>query len=291
MLPTSCSNVSASKISGNRAALRGLALACALAATLAGCARGPAGSPSAAMAKPAADYRNGWYHWSAPGEDVAAVARLYGRDPQLVAELNKTSVDKPLAAKSPIYVPPVEDREELKTIIHRVAADPSLIARTPPSMAPLAAKSAPAQPLAGREEASLPTDASYKPRRARAGSGGFVWPAQGEIMKKFSDEDRRPFRGVTIKTPVGSPVVAARAGKVIFSGELNGYGKMVIVDHGDGFVTCYGYNDKLLISGNQTVKDGQKIAVSGRPNENAQGQVFFQIRKTNQPVDPMDYLN
>ena len=85
-------------------------------------------------------------------------------------------------------------------------------------------------------------------------------------------------------------MAASRDGKVIYAGELRGYGKVVIVDHGDGFTSVYGYNSRLLVKSDQMVNAGDRIAEVGKPSRNARAQLFFQIRRRARPIDPLSFL-
>src|SRR4029079_1816600 len=81
-------------------------------------------------------------------------------------------------------------------------------------------------------------------RLPSAGSGvspsGFIWPVQGVLTSGFGPRWGRMHTGIDIAAPSGTPIHAAKAGEVIFTGWLGGYGNAVILDHGDGIATPYG---------------------------------------------------
>ena len=80
-------------------------------------------------------------------------------------------------------------------------------------------------------------------------------------------------------------------GKVLIAGVLPGYGKLVLIDHGDGFVTAYGYNEQVYVKEGDRVRVGQRIASVGRPSQGSRSRLFFQVRRNQIPVDPLKYLN
>lgn len=117
----------------------------------------------------------------------------------------------------------------------------------------------------------------------------FEWPVKGTVISNFSNESK----GIIIKIPKNTPVYAIDHGEVVFSGNMKGYGNLIIIDHLNGFFSIYGYNSKNLVKKGDTVKLKDKIAL-GDNKENAK--FYFELRtinpKTNEPesVDPLNYL-
>lgn len=89
----------------------------------------------------------------------------------------------------------------------------------------------------------------------------------------------------------GSPVVAVAAGSVIWSGPRDGYGNLVEIDHGHGFVTRYGHNSRNLVRVGQLVRKGQQIARMGSSGRSTGPHVHFEVLRENQPVNPLRYLH
>jgi len=117
-------------------------------------------------------------------------------------------------------------------------------------------------------------------------------PTQGVISSSFGlREDpisgtTKFHDGVDIAAPTGTPVKAAAAGRVIFSGSVAGYGNMVEVDHGDGMVTRYGHNSVNLVAAGDEVQAGQSIALVGSTGRSTGSHLHFEVRKAGKPVDP-----
>jgi murein DD-endopeptidase MepM/ murein hydrolase activator NlpD len=97
-------------------------------------------------------------------------------------------------------------------------------------------------------------------------------------------------QGVDIAAPAGTEVKAAAAGKVTFSGWLDGYGNVVDVDHGNGWVSRYGHNQENLARQGEQVEAGQAIALVGRSGRATGPHVHFELRKWGKPVNPELFL-
>ena len=115
------------------------------------------------------------------------------------------------------------------------------------------------------------------------------WPLKGRIINRFNDADRT-IKGIDIAGQVGQRIKAAAGGKVVYAGSgLVGLGNVIVLKHSDTYLTAYGYNDKLLFSEGENVKQGQEIAIIGIGLNN-QHMLHFEVRKNGKPVDPMGYL-
>jgi len=117
-------------------------------------------------------------------------------------------------------------------------------------------------------------------------------PASGVISSSFGfrrdpmDGAMRFHDGVDIAAPDGSPVKAAVAGKVTFSGIMADYGNMVEVDHGNGMVSRYGHNSANVVAVGDEVQAGQTIALVGSTGRSTGPHLHFEVRKAGRPVDP-----
>ncbi|MDI6600548.1 MAG: peptidoglycan DD-metalloendopeptidase family protein [Thermoanaerobacteraceae bacterium] len=128
--------------------------------------------------------------------------------------------------------------------------------------------------------------------------GVFAWPAPD--YTKISDpygwrvhpilKTEKMHTGVDMATPMGSRVLAAADGEVIFAGVYGGYGNAVIIDHGSGISTLYGHNSKLLVKVGDKVTKGQQIAKAGSTGLSTGSHLHFEVRKNGTPVDPMPYF-
>ncbi|MEM1381660.1 MAG: LysM peptidoglycan-binding domain-containing M23 family metallopeptidase [Pseudomonadota bacterium] len=117
----------------------------------------------------------------------------------------------------------------------------------------------------------------------------FDYPVSGPVVVKFGDVvNGKKSDGINITAPIGAPVRAAADGEVVYRGsELEGYGKLLLVKHDDGWVSAYAHTDAILVDKGDLVRQGQIIAKVGRSGTVDSPQVHFQLRKDLQPLDPI----
>jgi lipoprotein NlpD len=117
----------------------------------------------------------------------------------------------------------------------------------------------------------------------------WIWPIKGKIISSFSQTDVSR-KGINISSPVGKSVLASNNGTVVYSGDgLRGYGELIILKHANNLLSAYAHNSRRLVKEGDTVKQGQKIALSGKGID-GKGLLHFEIRKNGQPVNPVKYL-
>ncbi len=129
-----------------------------------------------------------------------------------------------------------------------------------------------------------------KKKSLMVATGSIGSPTRGRLTSRFGWRWGRKHEGIDIAARIGTPVQAADGGKVVFSGVRGGYGKFVIIDHGNGIKTCYGHNSKLLVSKGDRVYKGQKIAEVGSTGRSTGPHLHFEVRKNNVPVNPLNYV-
>lgn len=119
--------------------------------------------------------------------------------------------------------------------------------------------------------------------------GGVKWqtPTAGNIITPYS----AALKGVDVSGKLGQPVVAAAAGKVVYSGNgLKGYGNLIIIKHADSYLTAYSHNRVNLVQEGDSVKQGQKIAELGS-SESTKPMLHFELRKNGKPLNPSAIFN
>jgi murein DD-endopeptidase MepM/ murein hydrolase activator NlpD len=126
--------------------------------------------------------------------------------------------------------------------------------------------------------------------------GVFIWPLQGSISSYFGwrsdpvNGSNSFHQGLDISVPIGTEIRAASNGKVVKSGWISGFGKTIVIDHGEGIETLYGHNSSLLVSIGQKVSTGQIIARAGSTGKSTGSHLHFGVLDNDKPVDPMQYL-
>jgi septal ring factor EnvC (AmiA/AmiB activator) len=122
--------------------------------------------------------------------------------------------------------------------------------------------------------------------------GRLAWPLSGKIVTAFGavDDSGRRSSGFLLAAKPGTAVHAVSHGRVAFADWLRGYGLMIIVDHGDGYLSLYGCNETLLKDVGDWVNAGETIATSGSSGGQKTAGLYFELRAKGQAVDPKTWL-
>jgi septal ring factor EnvC (AmiA/AmiB activator) len=122
--------------------------------------------------------------------------------------------------------------------------------------------------------------------------GGLGWPVSGSLLARYGGRmpDGRTSTGVLIGAPAGTTVTAVADGTVVFSEWMTGYGLILILDHGNGYMSLYAHNDSLLKDSGDRVKRGDAVARVGTSGGQGQAALYFELRRNGQPVDPASWL-
>ncbi|RLA14327.1 MAG: hypothetical protein DRQ52_04490 [Gammaproteobacteria bacterium] len=119
--------------------------------------------------------------------------------------------------------------------------------------------------------------------------GALDWPAAGRIKHRFGQRKqgtRLSWQGVLIDTPNRSKVHAVHAGRVAFADWLRGFGLLIIIDHGDNYMTIYGHNQTIQRDSGDWVKQGEVIATAGNGRGETESGLYFEIRHKGKPTNP-----
>jgi murein DD-endopeptidase MepM/ murein hydrolase activator NlpD len=230
-------------------------------------------------------------HVVAPGETLHSIARLYRKPVMVLAKANNIAPDTMVRVGERIVIPGTATAmAEPAPAAPPVAAPPprgdaavgSIAAAESPHSARLATPG-PVEENSGAVKTAAPAD----------NQPSFRWPVRGRVIAAFGPKPNGvPNDGINVAVPEGTPVKAAEDGVVAYAGnELKGYGNLVLVRHGNGFVTAYAHASELMVKKGDPVKRGQVIAKSGETGSVTSPQLHFEIRKGATPVDPAQYLN
>ena len=200
----------------------------------------------------------GIFHVVQAGQTLWRIARAYGLDVETLATANAIPDPERLEIGQAIFVPGAHGAVDV-----------------PPFPAPI--PEFPGVPLPG-------------PAAPHAGDG-YLWPVRGEVLAPFGQKRRRSVhRGIDIRGRSGEEVVAARDGVVVFSGQQRGYGRVVVLEHGDGEQTLYAHNSKNLVTAGDCVERGVPVALVGRSGNATTEHVHFEVRRSGAPLDPLPLL-
>ena len=142
-----------------------------------------------------------------------------------------------------------------------------------------------------RVEVSLPPGKGFGQFR-----GKLALPVEGRILSLFGRNENPQFntftvqKGIEIEAPLGTEIRAVHAGRVLYSDWFKGYGKILIIDHGEGYYTLSGHASALLKNVGQEVRAGEVVALVGDTGSLKGPCLYFEIRQKGKPLDPLEWL-
>ena len=251
-------------------------------------ARGAAPPLPAATPVPTA----GWEgrHTLKAGESLYGIARQHGVSLAELQRVNGITEPTRLRAGAVLSVPGPAPTADLAPSRAQSGAPGSAgqprILNTP---APLNAPAAERKTAALSDRSSDATEAAAEPGST---AGRFRWPAHGRLIASFGNRpDGTHNDGINIAVPQGTEIHAAESGRVAYAGdELKGYGNLVLIRHGNGWVSAYAHADQILVKRDDVVRRGQVIAKAGKTGTVDQPQLHFELRQGAKPVDPLPHL-
>jgi len=140
--------------------------------------------------------------------------------------------------------------------------------------------------------AGVPRDPSFD-SRFRDFRGKLPLPTRGKFLAHFGEPKKSGnlrWKGVLLGGREGQDVISVARGRVAFADWLRGFGLLLILEHGDGYMTLYGYNQSLYTQVGDWVEAGQVIASLGNTGDVPEAGVYFEIRHQGQPRDPQQWL-
>lgn len=123
--------------------------------------------------------------------------------------------------------------------------------------------------------------------------GKLQLPVRGELVGRFGSprqDTGTPWRGLFIKSPLGQEVKAVAAGRVVFADWLRGFGNLMIVDHGESFMSLYGNTEALYKRVGEEIRGGDVIALAGNSGGNSETGLYFEMRYQSKPFDPLTWF-
>ena len=202
------------------------------------------------------------------GDTLAAIAFRFGIDYRELARING------IENEDKIY-----SGQILRTKGNPVSKPSSAVAkRKPVSKAASNSSSKPSsKPESDPAPKSVPTNFVWS------------WPYSGKLLAGFSSKEGGN-KGIDLSGKLGDPIKAAADGQIVYAGSgLLGYGNLVIISHGQDFLSAYAHNSRILVKENQQVKAGDVVAELGNTGATLP-MLHFEIRKDGKPVNPLGYL-
>jgi murein DD-endopeptidase MepM/ murein hydrolase activator NlpD len=198
-------------------------------------------------------------HAVAAGDTAFSLAMQYGVSWEQIATANNLDPQAPLKAGTNLLIP---------TLLNPPQMGVSKLEPAAPASAPPSAPSAPSGTKAPR----------------------FSWPVSGPIRRGYAT-GANYHDGLDIEAPKGAMVRAAAAGTVRFAGrEKDQFGNLVVIDHGDGWFTAYGFLSRITVKEGAKVAAGERIGLVGDTGLAKGNELHFEVRRDGKPVDPLDDL-
>lgn len=135
--------------------------------------------------------------------------------------------------------------------------------------------------------AQLGSDAAFEPFSEARGT--LAWPVDGDLTRRFGrprNRGKMRWQGVRLKAPAGTTVAAVYHGRVVYADWLRGAGLLLVIDHGEGYMSLYAHNESLLSEVGDWVSAGAPVATVGDSGGQSEAGLYFEIRKDGKPTDP-----
>lgn len=239
--------------------VRARALFVSLALILAACASNPGNG-------------QGVWHVVRPGENVYRIAQHYGATSKAVIRTNRIRDVREIQVGTRLWIPGGRSRP----------GAPAIGGVAPGVAVPRSGDKGLSSVLGGRGRRAPKSCESAKSEASLR----FAWPVEGRLNSGFGARRGRGHDGIDIGAKRGTPVRAAEAGRVIYSGRLGDYGNLVIVKHGGSWATVYAHNRKNRVRKDAFVERGDVIAEVGSTGNASGPHLHFEIRRSNAAIDP-----
>lgn len=187
---------------------------------------------------------------------------------------------------------------ELIDKLSKLIAARTAAAKRETSRSVTAPSSRPGKSGAGSSAGTTEIENNQLPQAAPAGSfarqkGELRLPVKGTVTNRFGSprQEGNNWKGLFIRSNMGNEVKAVAGGRVVFAEWMRGFGNLLIVDHGDSYLSIYGNNDALLKHVGDSIRGGDTVATVGNSGGNPESGLYFEIRHQGQPVDPLKWAS
>ena len=226
--------------------------------------------------------KNGMYYTVRKGETLSNIAEKYNVRVKDIVKVNELQ-SKKVKTGTKIFIENPDMSFAKKTEIKKIEKETLKLSKKS-----IKFKNAAKMAKAEREE--------IQEEIAESGGGSFKWPCSWKGVSSPYGSRLHPVlrryifhEGVDLKGRTGDPVYAAKSGVVTYSGWMSGYGKLIIIDHGNGYSTRYAHLSSISASKGESVERGSYIGAIGSTGRTTGPHLHFEIRKNGSTVDPMKY--
>lgn len=177
--------------------------------------------------------------------------------------------------------------------IGKLQRDEARLARLVERLSRLVTPKPQAQPAPGVQNLQVP-ESGPDARSFADLKGELRLPVRGELLNRFGSprvDGGTSWKGLFIRSSEGEPVRAIASGRVVYADWLRGFGNLLILDHGGGYMSLYGNNESLLKQVGDAVRGGDVVASVGNSGGNADSGVYFELRHKGTPLDPLNWVS
>ena len=202
----------------------------------------------------------------------------------------RARLEREKRARNQVLAKISRDIERQRREIGTLKRDETRLARLVASLAKLMARSKPApRPRGERAPAAPLGDSAFGRLKGRLSP-----PVRGELANRFGSprsDGGVLWKGLFIAARAGEEVRAVADGRVVFADWLRGFGNLLIIDHGDAFMSLYGNNEALFKRVGDIIHGGEAVAAVGNSGGNTNSGLYFELRHQGKPLDPLDWVN
>jgi septal ring factor EnvC (AmiA/AmiB activator) len=180
----------------------------------------------------------------------------------------------------------IRDEKRLTDLVDRLARLPSA-----PVPSKREEKISSKTPIVRNE--SIPTE-TFSGQKFETLRGKLSLPVKGDVINRFGsprEDTGLSWKGLFIKSNEGNEVKSIATGRVVFADWLRGFGNLIIVDHGEGYMSLYGNNQSTIKKTGEIVRGGDVIALVGNTGGNDSNGLYFELRKLSKPFDPLAWTS
>jgi septal ring factor EnvC (AmiA/AmiB activator) len=201
----------------------------------------------------------------------------------------RARLEREKRARNQVLAKISRDIERQRREIGTLKRNETRLARLVASLAKLMARSKPAPRLRGERAPPVPLDSAFGRLKGRLSP-----PVRGELANRFGSprsDGGVLWKGLFIAARAGEEVRAVADGRVVFADWLRGFGNLLIIDHGDAFMSLYGNNEALFKRVGDIIHGGEAVAAVGNSGGNSDSGLYFELRHQGKPLDPLDWVN
>jgi len=234
---------------------------------------------------------------------LAAIKDLAQQVEQQVAELaaiateqtvQKKRLEREKHARSKVLARISRNIQKQKHEIGTLKRNENRLTRLIEQLGRIVARASPRSSPAPRLKNERLPDASGDDSPFRQLKGRLALPVRGELGNRFGSprsDSGLIWKGLFISSKAGEEVHAIAAGRVVYADWLRGFGNLLIIDHGDDYMSLYGNNETLFKQVGDTLRGGETVAAVGNTGGNADSGLYFEIRHQGRPFDPLSWVN